>query len=163
MEQRQAEVATFAAGCFWHVEEAFRCLEGVIGTTAGYTGGTTRNPTYEQVCTGRTGHTESVLVQYDPRVIPYERLLEVFWQNHDPTTRDRQGPDIGSNYRAAVFYHTPEQEAAARASKERLERSGAYARPIVTDIQPAAEFYPAEEYHQHYLLKHGAAACALPV
>jgi len=162
MAEKRTEIATFAGGCFWHIEETFRCLKGVLHTTAGYTGGDVPNPSYEQVCTGRTGHTEAVQVGYDPEVITYEQLLETFWELHDPTSRDRQGPDVGSNYRAAIFCYTPEQEQAARASKERLERSGKYRRPIVTAIEPAREFYRAEDYHQQYLAKRGAASCAQP-
>jgi peptide-methionine (S)-S-oxide reductase len=151
--------ATFAAGCFWGVEAAFRQVPGVTATRVGYTGGTTTNPTYQQVCTDRTGHAEAVEVSYDPARVSYEDLLRVFWENHDPTQRNRQGPDIGTQYRSAIFYHDPEQEAAARASKQRLERSGAYRRPIVTEIVPAQTFYQAEDYHQQYLEKRGLATC----
>jgi peptide-methionine (S)-S-oxide reductase len=149
------ETATFAAGCFWGVEAAFRKVPGVVETTVGYTGGHTENPTYEEVCSDRTGHAEAVRIEFDPEQVSYEQLLEVFWNIHDPTTPNRQGPDVGSQYRSAIFYHTPEQEAAARASKEKLERSGHFANPIVTEIVPAAEFYPAEEYHQRYYEKEG--------
>jgi peptide-methionine (S)-S-oxide reductase len=155
----ETATATFAAGCFWGVEATFRRVPGVVSTTVGYTGGTYDNPTYEDVCTGRTGHAEAVEVIYDPSEVSYEHLLEVFWNNHDPTTLNRQGPDIGSQYRSAIFYHSPEQEAAARTSKEELEQSGRYKRPIVTEITPASTFYQAEEYHQQYFDKRGV-GCA---
>jgi peptide-methionine (S)-S-oxide reductase len=151
--------ATFGAGCFWGVEVAFRQVPGVVGTAVGYEGGSLADPTYKEVCTDRTGHAEVVDIDYDPAVVSYERLLEVFWDNHDPTTRNRQGPDIGTQYRSVIFYHTPEQEAAARASKEALDRSGRFRRPIVTEIVPATTFYRAEEYHQQYLEKRGLASC----
>ena len=147
------EQATFAAGCFWGVEEVFRRVKGVTSTTVGYTGGSFENPTYEHVCTGKTGHAESVEVEFDPTQVSYEELLTVFFENHDPTTLNRQGPDVGTQYRSAVFYHMPEQMAAAKALKEKLERSGRYRRPIVTGITPASRFYRAEEYHQRYLEK----------
>ncbi len=147
--------ATFAAGCFWGVEEAFRTLPGVQKTTVGYTGGTVENPTYEQVCSARTGHAESVLVDYDPARVTYEQLLDVFWSEHDPTTMNRQGPDVGTQYRSAIFFHDAAQQAAAVASKARLEQSGRFQRPIVTAIVPASTFYPAEEYHQQYFAKSG--------
>lgn len=153
--------ATFAAGCFWGVEAAFRQVRGVISTQVGYTGGWLPNPTYEDVCTDQTGHAEAVQVEYDPTQVTYEQLLDVFWRIHDPTTLNRQGPDVGSQYRSAIFFHTPEQEAAAKASKERLQNSGRYSRPIVTEIVPASEFYRAEEYHQQYFEKHGL-ACHKP-
>ena len=153
--------ATFAAGCFWGVEAAFRQVPGVTATRVGYTGGTTTNPTYKQVCTDRTGHAEAVEVSYDPARVSYDDLLRVFWEIHDPTQRDRQGPDIGTQYRSAIFYHDPQQEAAARASKERLEQSGVHKRPIVTEIVPAPTFYPAEDYHQQYLEKRGLATCRI--
>jgi peptide-methionine (S)-S-oxide reductase len=148
------EKATFAAGCFWHVEATFRKVPGVVSVTSGYTGGTTENPSYEQVCSDRTGHAEAVEIEYDPARVSYDTLLDVFWAEHDPTTPNRQGWDVGSQYRSAIFYHTPEQRAAAIASKNRLEKSGRYARPIVTQIVPAATFYKAEEYHQRYYEKH---------
>lgn len=151
--------ATFAAGCFWGVETAFRSTPGVISTRVGYTGGSLNHPTYKDVCSDRTGHAEAVEVTYDPARVSYDQLLKVFWENHDPTTLNRQGPDVGTQYRSAIFYHTPEQEAAARASKARLESSGAYRRPIVTEIVPAVEFWQAEDYHQQYLEKKGLAHC----
>lgn len=154
--------ATFAAGCFWGVEAAFRKTPGVTATTVGYTGGKTENPTYEQVCSDTTGHAEAVLVEYDPAAVSYEELMEVFWRIHDPTTPNRQGPDVGSQYRSAVFFHSPEQEAAAKASMERLEQSGRHGNPVVTEIVPAAAFYRAEEYHQQYLEKRGEESCHLP-
>ena len=154
-------IATFAAGCFWGVEAAFRQVPGVTATRVGYTGGTTTNPTYKQVCTDRTGHAEAVEVSYDPARVSYDDLLRVFWETHDPTQRNRQGPDIGTQYRSAIFYHDAEQEAAARASKERLERSGVHKRPIVTEIVPAQTFYQAEDYHQQYLEKRGLATCRI--
>jgi len=147
------EKATFAAGCFWGVEEVFRRVKGVISTTVGYTGGSFENPTYEDVCTGKTGHAEAVEVGFDPTRVSYEELLTVFFENHDPTTLNRQGPDVGAQYRSAVFYHTPEQMAAAKAMKEKLEKSGHYKQPIVTEITSASRFYQAEEYHQQYLEK----------
>jgi len=149
--------ATFAAGCFWGVEEAFRNLPGVTSTAVGYEGGTLQNPTYEDVCTDRTGHAEVVEVEYDPESVSYDALLDAFWANHDPTTKNRQGPDIGTQYRSAIFYHTPEQEAAARASRERAQAR--FRKPIVTEIVPAAEFYRAEDYHQQYLAKRGLSQC----
>ncbi|MGO9268690.1 MAG: peptide-methionine (S)-S-oxide reductase MsrA [Terriglobia bacterium] len=155
------EKATFAAGCFWGVEAALRQLKGVVATTVGYTGGTLKNPTYQDVCTDRTGHAEVVQVEYDPSQASYDDLLSVFWENHDPTQLNRQGPDFGTQYRSAIFFHDAQQEAAARASKGKLESSGRYKRPIVTQIVPAAEFYRAEEYHQQYLEKRGLAHCHL--
>ena len=155
------EKATFGAGCFWGVEAAFRQVEGVVSTAVGYMGGSLKNPTYKDVCTDTTGHAEAVEVTYDPANVSYEELLKVFWQIHDPTTLNRQGPDVGTQYRSAIFFHGGEQEAAARASKEKLEKSGAYKRPIVTEIVPAGEFWQAEEYHQQYLEKRGLAHCAI--
>jgi peptide-methionine (S)-S-oxide reductase len=143
------------------VEAAFRQIEGVLATAVGYSGGRKENPTYEDVCSGRTGHAEVVEVEYDPSKVTYDKLLDVFWENHDPTTLNRQGPDVGEQYRSAIFTLAPEQEAAARASKERLEKSGRYKRPIVTEITPASKFYRAEEYHQRYLEKHGLAHCRI--
>ncbi len=152
------EKATFGAGCFWGVEAAFRRLDGVTGTCVGYAGGSHENPSYEEVCGGRTGHAEVVQVTFDPTRIGYDRLLEVFWEVHDPTTLNRQGPDVGSQYRSAIFTHSPSQEAAARASKDRLQASGRFGREIVTEITPAGPFHLAEDYHQQYLEKRGAAA-----
>ena len=153
------EKATFAAGCFWGVEDAFRHAPGVIETAVGYTGGTTKHPTYEQVCTDRTGHAEAVLVEYDPARVSYEELVELFFKLHDPTTKDRQGPDVGSQYRSAIFYHDDAQRAVAEESKRRLAECGRLCRPIVTQIVPAAEFYRAEDYHQQYLAKRGMRSC----
>jgi peptide-methionine (S)-S-oxide reductase len=147
------ERATFGAGCFWGPEETFRKVDGVTSASVGYMGGSLENPTYEEVCTGRTGHAEVVQVEFDSTEVAYEELLEVFWACHDPTTRDRQGPDVGTQYRSVVFFHSPEQEAAARASKEKLESSGRHSRGIVTQIVPASRFYLADEYHQRYLEK----------
>jgi peptide methionine sulfoxide reductase msrA/msrB len=147
--------AAFAAGCFWGVESAFRQLigKGVLSTRVGYAGGHTNNPTYEDVCSHTTGHAETVEIKYDPDKISYEKLLDEFWSIHDPTLKDRQGPDVGSQYRSVIFYYTPEQEKAARTSKEKLQRSGNYSREIVTEIIPAGVFWPAEEYHQQYFEK----------
>jgi peptide-methionine (S)-S-oxide reductase len=154
-----SETATFAAGCFWGVEATFRQLPGVISTRVGYTGGKTTNPTYEQVCTDQTGHAEALEVEYDPTQISYDDLLKVFWENHDPTTMNRQGPDFGTQYRSAILYHNEAQHAAAIASRDRLEQAHTFKRPIVTQIVPAVTFYPAEEYHQRYLEKRGLASC----
>lgn len=153
------EKATFGAGCFWGVEETFRKMKGVTSTAVGYSGGTFKNPSYRDVCTGQTGHAEVVQVEYDPAQVSYEDLLGVFWSCHDPTTMNRQGPDVGSQYRSAIFYHTPQQEAAARASKDKLNSSGMLKRPIVTEITPASEFWMAEEYHQQYFAKRGGGSC----
>ncbi len=147
------ERATFGVGCFWGPEETFRKVDGVTSTSVGYMGGSLENPTYEEVCMGRTGHAEVVQVEFDPSRIAYEELLEIFWACHDPTTRNRQGPDIGTQYRSVLFFHSPEQEAAARASKEKLECSGSYRSEIVTEIVPASSYYPADEYHHRYLEK----------
>ena len=155
------EMATFAAGCFWGVEAAFRRLHGVAGTSVGYTGGDVADPGYKRVCSGDTGHAEAVRVSFDPSKIGYDELLEVFWAVHDPTQVNRQGPDIGSQYRSAIFTHSPEQDRAARASMERLAESGAFGRPIATEIVPAGPFYMAEDYHQRYLEKRGRAACRI--
>ena len=151
--------ATFAAGCFWGVEATFRQLPGVTSTRVGYTGGHFDNPTYKDVCTDRTGHAEAVEVDFDPIKISFEKLLQVFWDNHDPTQLNRQGPDWGTQYRSAIFFHSPEQETVARASKDALEKSHRYNKPIVTQILPATTFYEAEDYHQQYLEKRGLATC----
>ena len=155
------EKATFGAGCFWGVEETFRHIKGVASTAVGYMGGTLANPTYQDVCTDRTGHAEVVQVEYDPEQVTYQQLLKVFWENHDPTTMNRQGPDVGTQYRSVVFYHTPEQKTAAEAYKENLQRSGTFKKPIVTQVVPASTFWRAEEYHQKYLEKHGRSHCQL--
>jgi peptide-methionine (S)-S-oxide reductase len=153
------EKATFAAGCFWGVEATFRRLEGVQSTSVGYTGGITADPNYKEVCTGRTNHAEAVEVVFDPAKVSYDQLLDVFWENHDPTTLNRQGPDWGTQYRSAIFFHSPEQEVAAHASMEKWQAK--FRRPIVTQIVPASEYYPAEDYHQQYLEKRGLASCHL--
>jgi len=153
------EKATFAAGCFWGVESAFCQVEGVISTTVGYSGGNTKNPTYEEVCTDKTGHAESVLIEFNPELITYEKLLELFWSIHDPTTLNRQGPDIGSQYRSIVFYHSEEQKNMAINTKDKLEKSKRFSRKIVTEIIPSTVFYKAEEYHQKYFQKHGLVKC----
>ena len=153
------ELAAFAGGCFWGVEDNFRQVPGVVATAVGYTGGTTTNPSYEQVCTHTTGHAEAVLVEFDPTKITYEQLVVVFFKNHDPTTMNRQGPDVGEQYRSAIFIQSPEQQTAAEASKAKLETAGRYPRPIVTEITPAATFYKAEDYHQQYLEKRGLSNC----
>src|SRR3954463_11504428 len=157
--QKPTEKALFAAGCFWGVEAAFRQIKGVISTSVGYTGGSYNDPSYRDVCSGRTGHAEAVQVVYDPSRVKYEDLLKAFWENHDPTTLNRQGPDVGTQYRSAIFYLTPEQQATALDSKARLESSHSFRRPIVTEIIPASEFYPAEDYHQQYLEKRGLSTC----
>ena len=150
---------TFGEGCFWGVEAAYRQIPGVLSTAVGYLGGTLENPTYHDVCSGRTGHAEVVQVTYDPSRVTYDDLLTVFWENHDPTTLNRQGPDIGTQYRSAIFYHDDAQKEAAIASKDEREKSGRYRRPIVTEITPASEFYMAEDYHQQYLEKRGLSSC----
>ena len=152
-------IATFGAGCFWGVEAAFRELDGVESTRVGYAGGSFDNPTYQDVCSGRTGHAESVEVTYDPARVSYERLLNLFWDVHDPTTLNRQGPDVGSQYRSVIFFHNAEEEALARASKTRLQESGKHSREIVTEIVPASQFWAAEDYHQQYFEKRGVAHC----
>jgi peptide-methionine (S)-S-oxide reductase len=154
--------ATFAAGCFWGVEDAFRQVKGVTSATVGYTGGTTKDPSYKDVCTGKTGHAEAVDIEFDPDQVSYRELLAVFFQSHDPTQLNRQGPDFGTQYRSAIFFHEAEQEAAARDSKAALEQAGVFKRPIVTQIVPASEFFRAEEYHQKYFEKQGIRACHLP-
>ena len=153
------ELATFGAGCFWGVEVTFRNTPGVKDAVVGYLGGTMANPSYKDVCTGRTGHAEVVQVTHDPSEVTYDQLLDVFWENHDPTTLNRQGPDVGTQYRSAIFYHTPEQQRAAEKSKEELEKSGRFRKPIVTEITLASTFYLAEDYHQRYLEKRGLATC----
>lgn len=155
------EVATFGAGCFWGVEAAFRRIDGVVHTEVGYMGGTKKNPTYMEVCSGRTGHAEVVRVVFDPKKVSYEGLLELFWRIHDPTQLNRQGDDIGTQYRSVIFYHTPEQEKLARASLEKQERSGRHRGRIVTEISPASEFYRAEEYHQQFYEKCGKSLCVV--
>lgn len=155
------EKATFGAGCFWGVEATFRQLPGVTATAVGYEGGHTLNPTYRDVCSHGTGHAEVVQIEFDPAEISYERLLTVFWENHDPTTLNRQGPDVGDQYRSAIFYHSPEQKATAEKSKAEWNASGKFRRPIVTDIVPTETFYLAEDYHQQYLEKRGLATCHL--
>lgn len=149
------EKATFAAGCFWGIEAAFRKVEGVESTLVGYIGGHVADPRYEDVCSDTTGHAEAVQIEYDPSRISYEQLLEIFWNIHDPTTPNRQGPDVGSQYRSAIFFHSPQQQSAALTSKERLEASGHFNRPIVTEIVAASKFYPAEGYHQCYYERRG--------
>jgi peptide-methionine (S)-S-oxide reductase len=153
--------ATFAAGCFWGVEALFGQVDGVTSTRVGYTGGDTENPTYEQICTDRTGHAEAVEVEFNPSQISYETLLKAFFENHDPTTLNRQGPDLGTQYRSAIFFHDAAQQAAALDAKEVLELSKRYRTPITTQIVPAVKFYPAEEYHQQYLAKQGITHCQL--
>ena len=153
------ERATFGAGCFWQVEIEFANTPGVVGTAVGYLGGTLQNPSYEQVCTGRTGHAEVVQVEFDPERVSYDELLDVFWELHDPTQLNRQGPDRGTQYRSAIFFHSPEQEAAALASREREQPR--HGKPVVTEVTPASDFYRAEEYHQRYLEKRGLASCAV--
>ncbi len=160
--ENQTEKATFGAGCFWGVEATFRKVPGVTATAVGYAGGKTQNPSYKDVCTDTTGHAEVVEVQFDPAQVSYDTLLDIFWENHDPTTKNRQGPDWGTQYRSAIFVHSPEQQKQAQASKERLQASGKWGRPIVTEITPAPEFYRAEDYHQQYLEKRGLASCHLP-
>jgi peptide-methionine (S)-S-oxide reductase len=157
------EKATFGAGCFWGVEEAFRRIPGVVSTQVGYMGGNFKHPTYQDVCTDQTGHAEVVEVTYDPAKASYEDLLDAFWKTHDPTQLNRQGPDFGTQYRSAIFFHSPAQEASARASKEKLASARVGKRPIVTEIVPALEFWRAEDYHQQYLEKRGLAQCHLPV
>ncbi|MBF6592135.1 MAG: peptide-methionine (S)-S-oxide reductase MsrA [Ktedonobacterales bacterium] len=157
--ETHTERAIFGAGCFWGVEDTFRQVPGVVTATSGYAGGTLADPTYKEVCSGRTGHAEVVQVEYDPTRVTYDTLLDIFWKSHDPTTPNRQGPDVGTQYRSVIFSFTPEQETAANASKARLAESGSYGRPIVTEIAPAPPFYRAEEYHQRYYEKHGISSC----
>jgi peptide-methionine (S)-S-oxide reductase len=153
------QLATFAAGCFWGIEESFRKIKGVKSTMVGYAGGRWANPTYRDVCTHLTGHAEAIQLQYDPQEVTYEELLKVFWSIHNPTTKNRQGPDVGSQYRSVIFYHTPEQELSARRSIEELEKSRRFSNRIVTEIVPASTFYKAEEYHQKYYQKRGGSSC----
>ena len=159
MNDNHTATAMFGAGCFWGVEEIFRQLPGVTATAVGYAGGATDNPTYQEVWTNRTGHAEVVEVTYDPVKIAYDKLLEVFWDNHNPTTLNRQGPDSGTQYRSVIFYYSPEQQAAAEQSKMALEKSGKWKQPVVTQIVPVAPFFRAEEYHQQYLAKRGLSNC----
>ncbi|MCC7575482.1 MAG: peptide-methionine (S)-S-oxide reductase MsrA [Methanomethylovorans sp.] len=155
------EKATFGAGCFWGVEANFRRVNGVIATAVGYTGGHFQDPTYKDVCTGKTGHAEAVDIIFDPAVVSYAQLLEVFWKIHDPTTLNRQGPDVGTQYRSAIFYHNEEQRSLAIGSKEAVQISGKFKKPIVTEIMPASTFYRAEEYHQQYFEKGGMGGCMI--
>lgn len=162
MQKGKTELATFGAGCFWGVEVTFRNTKGVLDTSVGYSGGTTDHPTYEQVSSGKTGHAEVVQVEFDPAVVSYEELLGVFWENHDPTELNRQGPDVGTQYRSAIFYHSKEQKEAAERSKKALQESGRYgSKTIATSIEPARAFWRAEEYHQQYLIKRGLASCRI--
>jgi peptide-methionine (S)-S-oxide reductase len=154
-----AEIATFGAGCFWGVEAAFQRVPGVIDTAVGYSGGKTQNPTYQDVCTDETGHAEVVQVTFDPARVSFEQLLDVFWKAHDPTQVNRQGPDFGTQYRTAVFFHSPDQEAIAKKARAAQEASGKFKKPIATEITPAGTFYRAEEYHQKYLQKRGVESC----
>ena len=149
----ETDIATFAAGCFWGVQKSFEALEGILSTQVGYTGGTVPNPSYEMVCAHKTGHAESIRIEFNPKVITYERLLETFWQIHDPTSKNRQGPDIGTQYRSSIFYHNENQRLSAELAKK--DREIQLGKPIVTEILPATLFYKAEEYHQHYLKKKG--------
>jgi peptide-methionine (S)-S-oxide reductase len=153
--------ATFGAGCFWGVEEIFRNVKGVVSTAVGYAGGTKENPSYEDVCTDKTGHAEVVEIEFDPSQVTYDELLDVFWSNHNPTTLNRQGPDVGTQYRSVIFYHSPEQKSAAEVSREKIDESGRFPRPVVTQIEPAPTFWRAEEYHQDYLQKRGQSHCAV--
>jgi len=159
-EEGTMKKATFAAGCFWGIESAFRAVDGVTSTQVGYIGGETENPNYREVCTALTGHAEAVEVTYDPRRVKYEDLLTLFWKIHDPTQHNRQGPDVGSQYRSAIFFHDTGQEKAARASREALEKSDQFKGEIATEVVPAARFYRAEEYHQQYLEKRGRGSCS---
>ena len=159
MHENNLQMATFAAGCFWGVEEAFTKTKGVKSTRVGYIGGNLPNPTYEDVCTDRTGHAEALQVKYDPKEVSYEELLDLFWSIHNPTTKNRQGPDIGSQYRSIIFYHIPEQERIAKKSKQELDDSNKFQNKIVTEIVPASTFYPAEDYHQKYYQKIGGGSC----
>jgi len=155
----KTEKATFAAGCFWGVESAFRQIDGVLDAQVGYTGGKSDNPTYKEVCTGTTGHAEALEITFDPAKVPYRTLVDFFFKMHDPTQVNRQGPDFGTQYRSAIFVHSPEQQAVAESVKTALEKSGKYKKPIATQIKPAGPFYRAEEYHQRYFEKNGGPAC----
>jgi peptide-methionine (S)-S-oxide reductase len=157
----RTEKAMFGAGCFWGVEETFRNLKGVLSTAVGYAGGAKENPTYENVCTDKTGHAEVVEVEFDPSQITYDELLDVFWSNHNPTTLNRQGPDVGTQYRSVIFYFSPQQKSTAEAFKKRIDASGRFRQPVVTQIEPAPTFWRAEEYHQRYLQKRGKSHCAI--
>lgn len=159
MFENKLQKATFGAGCFWGVEKIFSQVKGVASTHVGYSGGDFQNPSYKDVCSGKTGHAEVIQVEYDPDIISYEELLNIFWNSHDPTTLNRQGPDIGSQYRSVIFYYTQEQEKIAKESIKKLEESKRYKSKIVTEIKPAKEFYRAEEYHQRYLDKMGISHC----
>ena len=156
---KDVEKATFGAGCFWGVEAVFRNTKGVVDTSVGYMGGNVKNPTYKLVCGGDTGHTEVVEVMYDPQIVSYDRLLDIFFENHDPTTMNRQGPDIGRQYRSVIFYHSPAQKEAAEAKIAALDRSGRFRGKIVTAVEPVAEYYKAEQYHQQYYEKCGGGSC----
>ena len=160
-KKTKTELATFAAGCFWGIEALFSKVKGVVNTAAGYTGGNTKNPTYGQICTDLTGHAEAVQVEFEPSKVSYESLLDVFWNCHNPTTQNRQGFDIGTQYRSAIFYHNKKQKEAAIKSKEKLEKSGKLKSKIATEIVPASEFYKAEEYHQNYYEKKGIMKCGI--
>jgi len=155
------ETALFGAGCFWGIEEAFRQVEGVVETAVGYAGGATKNPDYRQVCSGTTGHAEVVRIEFDPSRVGYARLLDVFWEIHDPTTLNRQGPDVGSQYRSVIFVQSPEQKTTAESAKAKLDAARRFPRPLVTQIVPDAPFTRAEEYHQRYAEKHGGGSCGL--
>ena len=157
-----SQLATFAAGCFWGVEESFRKIPGVKSTMVGYTGGQFKDPKYHDVCSNKTEHAEAVQVEFDPTQVSYEKLLDVFWKIHDPTTLYRQGPDIGSQYRSMIAFHDAEQETIAKKSKDAMEKSGRFKNKIVTEIVPATEFYKAEEYHQKYYMKIGGGSCYMP-
>src|SRR4029079_6954831 len=151
----KTEKATFGAGCFWGVEETFRNVKGVLSTSVGYAGGAQENPTYQDVCTDRTGHAEVVEVEFDPSKVSYDQLLDIFWSNHNPTTLNRQGPDVGTQYRSVIFYHSPEQKGAAEGPGNKIDAGGLFRQPVVTQIEPASKFWRAEEYHQRYLHKRG--------
>jgi methionine-S-sulfoxide reductase len=156
---KHTETATFAAGCFWGVEDSFRKIKGVLDVEVGYTGGHTADPTYKQVCTGATGHAEAAKIIFDPDIVSYDELVKDFFKLHDPTTPNRQGPDVGSQYRSAIFYHTAEQQKIAELIKEKTDHSGKYGHPVVTEVVPAGPFYRAEEYHQRYFEKNGGGVC----